>query len=233
MLTHHDLTIPNAIEVFEEVKDTGLRFIGCKDVGLSLDKMKILFKKMKDAGMTTFLEVVTYSEEEHFSGVKTAINMNADYLIGGMPWFAKKTLSFLKDSKAQIKYFPYVGEIEGHPCILKGEIDYIINNAKEFEKLGVDGVNLLLYRYTGDKNKLLDRVTKELNLPIIVAGSVDSFEKIQKLIEKDIWAFTIGSAVLERKIAFKQTVREEIEVVLNFLRRCKVYGKNEKKRSDR
>jgi hypothetical protein len=218
MLTLHDLTIPNAIEVFEEVKDSGLKFVGCKDVGLPLNKMKVLFKNMKDAGMTTFLEVVTYSEEEHFSGVKTAINVGADYLIGGMPWFTKKTLSFLRDNKAQIKYFPYIGEIEGHPCILKGEIDYIINNGKEFEKLGVDGINLLLYRYTGDQNKLLDRVARELNLPIIVAGSVDSFEKIKKLVDRNIWAFTIGGAVLERKMASKQTIREEIEAVLNFLK---------------
>jgi hypothetical protein len=219
MLTHRDLTIPNAIEVFEEVKDTSLKFIGCKDVGLPLDKMKVLFKNMKDAGMTTFLEVVTYSEEEHFSGVKTAISVGADYLIGGMPWFAKKTLYLLKDSKAQIKYFPYIGEIEGHPCILRGEIDYIINNGKEFEKLGVHGINLLLYRYTGDQNKLLDRVARELNLPIIVAGSVDSFEKIKNLADRKIWAFTIGGAVLERKIASKQTIKEEVEAVLNFLKK--------------
>jgi len=219
MLTYHDVTIPNAIEVFEEVKDTGLKFIGCKDVGLPLDEMKVLFKKMKDAGMTTFLEVVTYSEEEHFSGVKTAISVGADYLIGGMPWFVKKTLSFLRENKAQIKYFPYIGKIEGHPCILKGEIDYIIDNGKELEKLGVDGINLLLYRYTGDQDKLLDRVVRELNLPIIVAGSVDSFEKIKKLIDRNIWAFTIGGAIFERKIASKQTIREEIETVLNFLKK--------------
>ncbi|MEM3670056.1 MAG: hypothetical protein QW737_05955 [Nitrososphaerota archaeon] len=221
MLTHHDVTIPDAIEVFEEVKDTGLKFIGCKDVGLPLEKMKILFKKMKNSGMTTFLEVVTYSEEEHFSGVKTAIAVGADYLIGGMPWFAKKTLAYLKDNKVDIKYFPYIGEIEGHPCILKGEIDAIIKNGKEFEELGIEGINLLLYRYTGDQKALLEKVVKELRLPILGAGSIDNFQKIQELVKRNIWAFTIGGAILERKMASKKTVREEIIAVLDFIKGAK------------
>ena len=36
MLTHHDVTVPNALEVIERIKDTGLRFIGCKDIGLAI-----------------------------------------------------------------------------------------------------------------------------------------------------------------------------------------------------
>ena len=221
MLTHRDVTIPNAIEVFEEVKDTGLRFIGCKDVGLSIDKMKILFNRMKSAGMTTFLEVVTYSEEEHFAGVKTAINIGADYLIGGMPWFAEKTLKYIKENKSQVKYFPYIGQIEGHPCILKGEINYIIKNGKELEQMNVDGINLLLYRYQGDQKYLLDRIVKELKLPIIVAGSIDNFMKIEELVKRNIWAFTIGGAILERKMASSKSVRDEIMEVLKFIRGSK------------
>ena len=33
MLTHNDRTVDNALEVLEQVKDTGLRHIGFKDVG--------------------------------------------------------------------------------------------------------------------------------------------------------------------------------------------------------
>ena len=221
MLTHHDVTIPNAIEVFEEVKDTGLKFIGCKDIGLPIDEMKTLFNKMKSAGMTTFLEVVTYSEEEHFAGVKMAISVGADYLIGGMPWFAEKTLKYLKENKAPVKYFPYIGQIEGHPCILKGELDYIIKNGKEVEELGADGINLLLYRYQGDQKSLLDRIDKELKIPIIVAGSIDSFTKIEELVKRDIWAFTIGGAILERRIASSKSIRDEVIEVLRFIKSIK------------
>jgi len=220
MLTHHDVTVPNALEVFEEVKDTGLKFIGCKDVGLPLDKLKELFSKMKKADMVTFLEVVTYSEEEHFRGVDTAITVQADYLIGGMPWFFERTQRYLKEKRAKVKYFPYIGKIEGHPCILKGSVDEIIENGLEFERKGVEGINLLLYRYLGDQNELLNRVVEELHVPIIVAGSVNSFERIDKLKEKDkcIWAFTIGGAIFEKKFVEGGEIRDQIISVLEHLR---------------
>jgi len=152
MLTHHDVTIPNALDVIEDVKDLGLNCIGCKDIGLDIDQYIELFAKMKRYGMESFLEVVTYNEDEHFKGVDMALKIGADNLIGGMPQYTKKTLSYLRDKESKLKYFPYIGEIVDHPCILKGSIDYIIKNGKEAESLGVDGINLLLYRYKGDQH---------------------------------------------------------------------------------
>jgi len=220
MLTHHDVTVPNALEVFEEVKDTGLKFVGCKDVGLPLDKLKELFHRMKKVGMVTFLEVVTYSDEEHFRGVDTAVAVQADYLIGGMPWFFERTRQYLKEKKAEVKYFPYIGKIEDHPCILKGSVKEIIDNGLEFEKKGVEGINLLLYRYVGDHNELLRQVVEKLEVPIIVAGSVDSFEKIDKLKEKNkcIWAFTIGSAIFEKKFVKGSDLRSQVMAILKHIR---------------
>ena len=139
MLTHHDVTIPNAIKVFEEIKDTGLKFIGCKDIGLPIEKLQELFRRMKRENMTTFLEVVSNDEEKHFMGVEKAIRVGADFLIGGMPRFARKTLEYLKEKKVNLKFFPYIGKVVGHPCILEGSVDKIIGNGLEFEKMGVDG----------------------------------------------------------------------------------------------
>jgi hypothetical protein len=217
MLTHHDVTIPNAIEVFEEVKDTGLKFIGCKDIGLPIEKLQELFRRMKRANITTFLEVVSHDEEKHFMGVEKAIHVSADYLIGGMPQFAKKTLEYLRRKKANLKFFPYIGKVVGHPCILEGKVNEIVNNGVEFEKMGVHGINLLLYRYTGDVDLLLERIVKDLKIPLIVAGNVDSFEKIDKLKRKNVWAFTVGGAILERKFAPGKSLREQVTTILNRL----------------
>lgn len=217
MLTHHDVTVKNAIEVFNEVKDTGLRYVGCKDVGLPKPELKKLFRLMKEAGMTTFFEVVTYEEGRHFAGVNLAIEIGADYLIGGMPWFTEKTLTYIKERGVDIKYFPYIGKIEDHPCILKGEVDEIIENGKRAEDLGVDGINLLLYRYTGNQKRLLERATKDLKVPLIVAGSVNSFKKIRELMEHNVWAFTIGSAIFEKKLVPGRSIRDQIRSVLKFV----------------
>ena len=217
MLTHHDVTIPNALEVFEEIKDTGLKFIGCKDIGLPIEKLQELFREMKNADMTTFIEVVSNDEEKHFMGVEKAIRIGADYLIGGMPRFTRKTLEYLKEKKANLKFFPYVGKVIGHPCVLEGSVDEIVNNGVEFGKMGIHGINLLLYRYTGNVNLLLDRVIDTLKIPLIVAGSIDNFEKIGQMKRKNVWAFTIGGAILEKKFAPQKNIKEQVTAVLNQL----------------
>jgi len=217
MLTHHDVTIPNALEVFEEIKDTGLKFIGCKDIGLPIEKLQELFRKMKNADMTTFIEVVSNDEEKHFMGVEKAIRVGADYLIGSMPRFTGKTLEYLKEKKANLKFFPYIGKVTGHPCVLNGSVDEIVNNGVEFGKMGIHGINLLLYRYTGNVNLLLDRVIDTLKIPLIVAGSIDDFEKIGQMKRKNVWAFTIGGAILEKKFAPQKNIKEQVTAVLNQL----------------
>ena len=217
MLTHHDVTVKDAMKVFEEVKDTGLRCIGCKDVGLSEAELERLFNRMRKAGMTTFLEIVTYDENSHFSGVDMAIKVGADYLIGGMPWFTEKTLTYIKEKKADIKFFPYIGKIEGHPCVLKGEVDEIIKDGKRTEDLGADGINLLLYRYTGNQKELLEKSTKELKVPLIVAGSVNNFKKIKELMEHGVWGFTIGGAVFEKKLVPGGDIKDQVRSVLRFI----------------
>ena len=65
MLTHHDVTVANAIEVFQEIKNTGLECIGFKDIGLEEDELLKLIDLMKKEKMKIFLEVVSYSKEEH------------------------------------------------------------------------------------------------------------------------------------------------------------------------
>ena len=215
MLTHHDVTVSNALEVLEEVKDTGLRFIGCKDVGLSLNQYVELFNRIRKYGLTSFLEVVTYSEEEHFKGVNLALKVGVDNLIGGMPQYTRKTLEYLREKKSKIKYFPYIGKIVDHPCILQGSIEEIINDGKEAEALGVNGINLLLYRYTGNQKTLLNKAVKELKVPLIVAGNVTTFNQIEELKKNNIWAFTIGGAIFEKKFAEKGDIQAQIMAVLS------------------
>jgi hypothetical protein len=218
MLTYHDVTIPNAIEVFEEAKGTGLNFVGCKDIGLPIEKLQELFKIIKREKMKTFLEVVSCDEAKHFEGVEKAIHVQTDYLIGGMPNLTRKTLEYLKEEKADLKFCPYIGKVVGHPCLLEGGIDEIINEGLEFEKIGVDGINLLLYRYGGDVDLLLEKIVNTLSIPIISAGNIDNFEKIDKVKRKGVFAFTIGGAILEKKFAPGKGIREQIEAVLSRLR---------------
>lgn len=217
MLTHNDVTVPNALENLEAVKETGLRFVGCKDIGLDFDQYHELFARMKNYGMQSFLEVVTYNEKEHFNGVDLALKIGANYLIGGMPQFTEKTMEYIRKRKSGLKYFPYIGEVVGHPCVLQGSIDQLIENGKQAEKLGVDGVNLLLYRYKGNQTALFNKVVERIKVPMIVAGNVRNFEQIDELKRRNIWGFTIGGAIFEGKFDMKKGAKEQIQAVLNRL----------------
>ena len=211
MLTYSDVTIWNAVDVFDEVRETGIRFVGCKDVGLPREKLQELVGTMKNAGKIVFMEVVSESEESTLRSIRTGIELGIDYLIGGT--FVEKCLPLMKGTK--IKYFPYVGRIVGHPCLLRGSIEEIVSDAKRVEKLGVDGINLLAYRYDGDVVRLIREVQRAVKIPLIVAGSIDSVDRVKRMVDLQVWAFTIGGAVLEMKFSHGHAVRDQIAAVLN------------------
>ncbi|MCD6264137.1 hypothetical protein J7L60_07015 [Candidatus Bathyarchaeota archaeon] len=216
MLTHNDVTVPNAIEVFKEIKDTEVKYVGFKDVGLPLEKMRTLVDLMRREGKTIFLEVVSESKEEEVQSAKNAIALNVDYLIGGT--HVEQTLQLLK---GKIKYMPYIGNVVGHPCMLRGELDEIVADAERVEGLGVSGINLLAYRYDGNVDQLIESVKNAVHIPIIVAGSINSFERIRKVIEAGVWGFTIGTAIFEKKFALGRGIRDQITEVIREVKRFK------------
>jgi NAD(P)H-dependent flavin oxidoreductase YrpB (nitropropane dioxygenase family) len=214
MLTHSDMTIPNAIEVFKETKETGVKCIGFKDIGLPKDKLTELVQMMKKKKIKTFLEVVSGSEEENLRSAKVALELGVDYLIGGT--YPKQTLPLVKGSG--IKYFPYIGKIVGHPCLLRGTISEIVDDAKKVEKIGADGINLLAYRYDGDVKRLITSVKKAVRVPLIIAGSIDSYERVREMVNSGVWAFTIGGAVLDKKFVPQGTLSDQVKAVLKEMR---------------
>jgi len=214
MLTHHDVTVPNALDLFQKVSKTGLKCAGCKDIGLEIPSLRRLFSDMKAAGMRSFLEVVTMKEEEHFRGVDIALDIGAGYLIGGMPQYTEKTVQYLKRKRNPPKFFPYIGKIVGHPCLMRGSLGEILEDAKRTQKLGADGINLLAYRYDGDIHELIKKVEGAIQIPLIVAGNVDSIERIRELKELNIWAFTIGGAIMEKKFPGAGEEQDQIKTVL-------------------
>jgi hypothetical protein len=101
-----------------------------------------------------------------------------------------------------------------HPCLLRGSIDEIVADARRAETLGVDGINLLAYRYDGDVDQLVEAVVEATSLPVIAAGSVDSAQRIRSLAERGGWGFTIGTAALDGKLVPGAPLAEQLEYVL-------------------
>lgn len=209
-LTYSDVTVYNAIDVFEETKGMEVKYFGFKDVGLPKEKLKELHTRMKKEGKTTFLEVVTATKEDNVRSTKMAVELGVDYLIGGT--YVKETLPLIKGTS--VKYFPYIGKIVGHPCLLRGTIQEIVKDAKRVEGLGAGGIDLLAYRYDRDPVKLIESVQKAAKIPMIVAGSIDSFERVRKMLDLKVWAFTIGSAFFDKKFVTEGTLNDQIKAVV-------------------
>jgi len=211
MLTRDDQTLADARAVYASIAESGVRHVGCKDVGLPRAELQALMDDIHANGHTTHLEVVSETEEATLASARAAAEIGPDFLIGGT------LIEPVQDIIAGtgIRFFPYVGQIIGHPCLLRGSIESIAEEARRAEELGVDGINLLAYRYDGNVDALVEAVVDATTLPVIAAGSVDSPARIRALAERGVWAFTIGTAALDGVLVPGQPLESQLRCALD------------------
>ena len=213
MLTHHDVTVENAAEVFEACKDLPVKFWGFKNVGLPKDKMKELATAMKEAGKTTFLEVVTYDEQSCLDGAQTAIDCGFDYLMGTI--YYDSVAKLLADNN--MSYLPFVGKVSGSPSILEGTNEEIIANAKDLMAKGIKGFDILAYRHVVDGEKLAYEFCKAVDAQICIAGSINSFDRIDTMFDMGPWTFTMGSALFEKNFVPEGSFYDNLKAVADYM----------------
>ena len=214
MLTHHDKTVPDALELFQRTKDFPITHWGFKDIGLSQKDMQAAVGAMKDAGKITFLEVVSLSEEEGLRGARLAVELGFDILMGTI--FYPSIGGYLKDKS--VRYYPFPGHVHSHPSVLDGTIEEIVAHASELEAYGVHGLDLLTYRYDGEAALLLSRVVEATHIPVVSAGSIASLERINEVWDSGAWGFTIGSAFFEGKFVPNGSFEANLLAVCNWLK---------------
>lgn len=217
MLTYNDVTVPNAMEVFESCKDLPAQRWGFKDVGLSKEEMIQLNKAMKAAGKITYLEVVTYTEEGCVEGAKLAGECGFDFLTGTVYYPSVKEV--LK--QYGLKYFPFPGKVGGSPVTLTGTIEDIVADAERLIETVADGVDLTAYRYTdGDPLELARAVGNKVGMDkLTIAGSVGDEERMDEMKKLGCHAYTMGSALFNSNFVKGGTFRENLEYVLNYCKK--------------
>ncbi len=213
MLTNNDVTVENAKEVFLSCADLNCTFWGFKDVGLPPAQMKDLVHTMKEKGKTTFLEVVSLQESESQNAAVLAVECGFDYLMGTV--YSSKVHELLRGAK--IKYQPFCGSVHGHPTILEGSSQDILHDAKRLEALNVSGVDLLAYRNAVQPEETARLLVRELSIPIVIAGSIDSFQRIDRMKEIRPWAFTIGGAFFAKRFVPRGSFRDQLQSVISYL----------------
>src|SRR5215207_8900821 len=143
MRTRHDRTVPEARALAEKALSAGIRNIGFKDVGLAPSELTSLVEAIRSARGTVYLEVVSLDEPTEVASAELAVRLGVDHLLGGTR--PERVIPIL--SRTAVSYWPFVGEVVGHPSRLKGSREEIITSARRIADLrGVDGLDLLAYR---------------------------------------------------------------------------------------
>jgi hypothetical protein len=217
MLTHNDKTVKNSMEVFQSCKDLPAKNWGFKDVGIPMDEMIGLNKAMKEAGKTTFLEVVTYTEEECLEGAQLAIDCGFDYLTGTI--FFPSIIEKLKGTG--IKYFPFAGEVGGSPIMLQGSIEDVVEDSKRIIAAGADGIDLTAYRFAnGDGTELATAVADAIGRDnLMIAGSIGNTERMELMKELAPLGYTMGGALFDANFVEGGSFRENLEYVLDYMKK--------------
>lgn len=213
MLTHSDSTVDDALAYVDALTETGLRYIGFKDIGATPARQAAIANAARDAGFETFLEVVSTTKEAEVSSVRAALDAGVDWIMGGTQPDA--VLPLLAGSA--VKYCPFPGRVVGHPSILEGTIDEIADSARDLTaRPGVFGLDLLAYRHaSADIEELTRAVVKASAGPVIAAGSVVRDEQITMLASAGAWGFTIGSAIFDGLFPGAPDVAAQVRHVLS------------------
>ncbi len=193
MLTRDDRTVADAADHLAVAQRLGIRHIGFKDIGLPFDHLRALNDSIRGQGATSYLEVVSEDRDSEIASARAAVEIGVDVLLGGT--HAREVLPVIAGSG--LRYYPFPGRVSGHPSVLNGPAEDIVASAADLAALdGVHGLDLLAWRYAGEVPPLIARVCAAARKPVIVAGSIESGDRIAAAGSAGAAGFTIGTAAL-------------------------------------
>ena len=199
MLTRSDATVDNALDLVEAARPLALKHIGFKDVGAEPSLLKRLTAAIREAGAAVWMEVVSTTRDDELRSVALARELGVDWLMGGV--CADEGLRILEGCPT--RYLPFAGRPHGHPTRLGGTAAEVEAHCRAFAEKGCAGVDLLAYRATeANPLDLVAACRRGLGGgTLVVAGSINSAERVAAVRAAGADAFTIGTAAIEASYA--------------------------------
>jgi hypothetical protein len=220
MLTHNDVTVPDAIELFEQCKDIPITNWGIKDIGMNDEDIIKIGKLMKEAGKQSSYEIVDFSEASYERAAEIAVKGEYSYVACGH--FNQKLSDTL--AKYNIGYMPTLGILvhvpePNGPVLLVSDKDEMLSTARYALAHGAIGLDCPVYRSTlYDGDSLLPWLRNELpDAFLCCAGSVNGYSRIRLVSETGFDAFTTGSALFDGIYVQNGGFRENLEALSNFM----------------
>jgi hypothetical protein len=211
MLTRDDQTVPDCLELIDEIADLGPTHIGFKDVGVDPDTLGRLHRRIRNHGATSYLEVVSTSRDRALESARIAVRLGVDWLMGGT--WVTDIIGVLAGSG--VRYLPFPGTPIGHPTRLGGTPQQVADDCRRFEAAGCAGVDLLAYRATEATPVELIRSARAATAGrLVVAGSITTVGQIRELTAAGVDAFTVGSAALNRSFVPSGTLHDQLSAIM-------------------
>lgn len=213
MLTRSDQTVPDALDVLDEIASLPLTHLGFKDVGVEPRVLHELVTRIRARGAVSYMEVVSTSAEAALNSARIAREIGVDRLLGGTQ--VDEVLSILAGSKTT--YHPFPGKPFSHPTKLGGSPADVEADCRRFAEKGCAGVDLLAYRATeADPIELVKAARRGTPGYLLVAGSVGNAAQIKALKAAGADAFTIGSAAFDGSFSpLMGTLKSQLRAILD------------------
>lgn len=199
MLTRADQTVPDALDVLEDIRTVGLQHIGFKDVGGTPELLGRTARRIRELGATSYMEIVNPTRDGCLAAARLAREIGIDRLLGGTA--VDEVLEILAGSNTQ--YLPFPGKPFGHPTKLAGSPADVEADCRRYRATGCPGVDLLAHRATeADPLDLVRAARRGLDGGfLLVAGGVRTPAQIRELAALGVDAFTIGTAIFDGSFA--------------------------------
>ena len=197
MLTRDDVTLTDAREVYASVAGTGVRHVGCKDVGLPREELAALMDDIRSHGHETWIEVVSETEEDTLQvrsrggrdPARPPDRRHADRAGAGDPRRHRREVLAVRRADRR----PPVPAAR-HDRRDRGR------HASAPLRWASTGSTCSPTATTATSRRWCARSWARATCRSICAGSVDCVERIRALDARGAWAFTIGTAALDGKL---------------------------------
>ncbi len=212
MLTREDQTVEDCLEVYDIIMELGITHVGFKDVGVDRETLLALNRRIKADGGISYMEVVSATPTAALASARVAAEIGVDRLLGGTE--AERILAVV--GTQGIAYHPFPGRPFGHPTRLGGTPADVARDCQRFAAMGCAGVDLLAYRAVeADPLEMIRAARAATGGYLVVAGSVNTPERIREVREAGADAFTVGSAAFEGAISRRKgSLRSQLRDIL-------------------
>ncbi|MGI5853060.1 MAG: hypothetical protein ACOX8I_01925 [Bacillota bacterium] len=213
MLTDNDLTVDNAADFFNSAKNAPTQNWGFKSIGQPHDVMYALAETIKSAGKNLFLESIIYTEEEYKFLAEFSKKAGVDCVLGTI--YNRGLHEALNE--AGVLYCPFIGKTPGFPARIIKSREEIMADLKEAIDNGVRSVSIPAYMHDKMSGRaILTMIREEApDLPILVAGRVKTYERIDEMFELKT-SFTIGGALFRGELT-KGSFSDNVNTLSNYM----------------